>query len=150
MAEDIRVVTARGVASAGIRWREIAVLAVAVLSAVAMYVAGVLLPYYVNDLHLLPLAEVTSGAHDPKDLWPRTAWGGLPQLAGYFSLALLPIAALVALGVGGVSLVGLWRRREPQRMPKSLVLLVVMATSVVALSFMFSPTGQALVVWRLD
>ena len=145
MPDDARVVT-----SAGIGWRGIAVLAAALVSALAMYVVGVLLPYYVNDLHRLPLAELTSGAHDPKDLWPGNAWGGLPQVAGFFSLALLPLAALVALGVGGLSLVGLWRRREPQRVPKSLVLLVVMATPVAALSFMSSPTGEALVVSRRD
>lgn len=131
-------------------WRGITVLTAAVLAAIAMYGVGVLLPYYVNDLDRLPLAEVASGAHDPKDLWPRNAFGGLAQLAGFFSLVVLPFMTFVCVGVGGLWLVGLWRHRQAQRVPKSLVLLVVMAASVAALAFMFSATGEALTTWRLD
>jgi hypothetical protein len=37
----------------------------------AGFVLFLLVPYSVNDLHRLPLAEVASGLHDPKGLWPR-------------------------------------------------------------------------------
>ncbi len=139
-----------GEAPAGLGWRTIAVLAVAVLGSLGMYGVGVLLPYYVNDLHRLPLAEVASGAHDPKDLWPGGALGGLPQAAGSFSLALLPFAAVVGICAGGTSLVSLWRRAQPQRVAKSLAVLAVMAASVGALGFLLTATGEALTVWRLD
>lgn len=63
------------VAPAVIGWRRITTLATPVLATLTLYCVGVLLPYYVNDLHRLPLAEVAGGAHDPKDLWPpSSAW----------------------------------------------------------------------------
>ena len=141
---------AHDVAPAGVGWRPIALLAAAVLGTLAMYGVGVLLPYYVNDLHRLPLAEVASGAHDPKDLWPGGALGGFPQLAGFLSLALLPMAAFIGICAGATSLVFLWRRVQPQRLPKSLAVITVMAASVAALAFLLTPTGEALAVWRLD
>lgn len=131
----------------GVGWPHVAVLAAAVLVPVAMFGAGVLLPYFGNDLHRLPLAELTSGAHDPKDLWPRNP---LVQLAGFASLALLPMAALAGLGLGGLSLTLLWRRPGPQRVGKALAVLLVMAVSAAALLLQFSETGAALTAWRLD
>ena len=51
-------------------------LSVLMVALLATYGFGVLLPYFVNGLHHLPLVEVASGAHDPKDMWPNTAgWG---------------------------------------------------------------------------
>ena len=141
---------AHDVASPGVGWRAIALLAVAVLGTLAMYGVGVLLPYYVNDLHRLPLAEVASGAHDPKDLWPGNALGGVTQIAGFFSLALLPMAAVLGICAGGASLVSLGRRSQPQRVAKALALVAVMAAAVGALAFMLTATGEALTVWRLD
>jgi hypothetical protein len=55
-----------------------------VVGIVLAFVAGVVLPYYVNDLDRLPLAEVAGGRHDPKELWPETAgrWGHLLHSVG--------------------------------------------------------------------
>ncbi len=131
-------------------WRLLAVLAGALLVPLAMYVAGVLLPYYVNDLHRLTLAEVTSGAHDPKDLWPGGVLGGAVQLGGVFSLAFLPIAALSGIGVGLLSLVLHWRGPAPLRAGLSLGFVAVVAASVAVLLLLLSPTGAALLQWRLD
>ena len=128
----------------------ITVLAAAVLAALALYGVGVLLPYFANGLHRLPLAEVASGRHDPKDLWPRNAWQGPVQLAGLFSLMLVPLAVLSATGIGGVWLALLSRRPDRQRLPKALALLVVLAVSSSALLFLLSPTGGLLATWRLD
>ena len=50
-------------------------LGVAVVIAAA-YLAGVVLPYYVNDLDRIPPWELTSGAYDPKDLWPPPSVAG--------------------------------------------------------------------------
>ena len=131
-------------------WRLVAVLAGALLVTLAMYVAGVLLPYYVNDLHRLPLAEVASGAHDPKDLWPRGPLGGVAQLGGFFSLAFLPLAAFGGIGVGLCALVHLWRRPGPRRAGLALGFVGVIAASVTVLLLLGSPTGAALLEWRLD
>ena len=138
------------VASARISWRMIAVLATAVLAALALYGVGVLLPYFANGLHRLPLAEVAGGAHDPKDLWPQNGWAGPVQLAGLLSLLVVPPVFLAATGVGGVWLALLWRRPAQQRVPKSLAVLVVVAVCASTLLFLLSPTGGSLGTWRLD
>ncbi len=127
------------------------VLLVAVLLAVtALYGVGVLLPYSVNDLHRLPLSEVAGGAHDPKDLWPQSAWAVPVQLAGLFALAFGPLVALAGLGVAVTWLVSLWRRPADARAALSLALLGVGAASVAALLFLLSDTGVGLMTWRLD
>lgn len=137
-------------ASAGIGWRSILVLAAVLLAAVTSYGVGVLLPYFGNGLHRLPLAEVASGAHDPKDLWPRHAWSGLVQLAGLCSLMLVPLVAVGATGLGGVWLALLSRRAEHQRVPKLLVVLVVVVIAASTWAFLWSGTGAMLSTWRLD
>jgi hypothetical protein len=131
-------------------WRLVAVLTGGLLVPLAMYVAGVLLPYYVNDLHRLPLAEVASGAHDPKDLWPTGPVGGLAQIGGFFSLAFLPLAAFGGIGVGLCCLVQLWRRPGPRRAGLALGFVGVLAACVAVLLHLASPTGEALLTWRLD
>jgi hypothetical protein len=45
----------------------------AVVGISVAYIAGIVVPYFVNDLHHLPLTEVRGGVHDPKDLWSSTA-----------------------------------------------------------------------------
>ena len=142
-------VPARGAASS-VGWRSIAVLAATLLAALALYGTGVLLPYFVNGLHRLPLTEVAGGAHDPKDLWPRSGWGGAVQLTGFLGLLVVPLVSISAAGVGAVWLAVLRRRAESQRLAKALVLLVVVAVAVAALLFVWSPTGALLQAWRMD
>ena len=133
-----------------IEWRWIAGLVAAVLVVLVLYGVGVLLPYFVNGLHRLPLEEVASGAHDPKDLWPQNAWAVPVTLAGLAAVAFGLLVALTAIGVGTALLAALWRRPGPGRLPKSLTLLVVVAGSVAAALFQVSETGAALQSWRLD
>ena len=118
-----------------------------VLAAVLPYGAGVLLPYYVNGLHRLPLAEVASGRHDPKDLWPSSGQGcgGLLDAAGLLSLAWTPLAlvALVALGP-----VAAWSTRHRPWLAACFVALA--AGCVAALGWLMGPTSAALAAWRLD
>ena len=90
------------------RWRWVLLLAAAVLTALGLYAVGVLLPDFVKGLHHLPPSDVGSGTHDPKDLWPRNAWGAAVRLAGSVSA---PVAATVATLLVGVWLVR--RRRRP-------------------------------------
>ncbi len=140
----------RAAVPTGVGWEGIAVLAAAAGAALAVIDVGVLLPYFANDLHRLPLAEVASGAHDPEDLWPYGAWQVPVQLAAVVGLTLVPLVTLAAVGVGGVWLVVLWRRPVPQRVAKSLALLVVAVGCIAALLFLVSDTGAAMVAWRLD
>ena len=132
-------------------WSRVAVLALVPALPVAAYAAGVLLPYYVNDLDELPLDEL--GAHDPKDLWPGDSWWGTwLRLIGILVGGLAP-AALVLTGMAAVvyavrgSLTG--GRRE--RSPAMAVCLVGLAAVCLWSATLFSgPTTAALSRWVLD
>jgi hypothetical protein len=135
-----------------VTWRLVAVLATLTVCAVAPYLAGVLIPYYVNDLDELPLSEVASGAHDPKDLWPQGTVGRWVQSGGYLSLGLTPLMLLFVLALC-VGELGAWRPREgPWRMSPGVAagLVVVAAVCIGVLIAMFSPMGAALATWRMD
>ena len=72
------------------------VLVVGALVAVtaAVFVGTIVVPYYVNNLDALPLVEVASGAHDPKDLWPQGAAGATVQLTAFLAIALTPLTGV--------------------------------------------------------
>jgi hypothetical protein len=126
-------------------WRTVALLAAVTGLAVLPYLAGVLVPYYANGLDELSLAEVASGRHDPKELWPQGVVGGWLQVAGFFSLALTPVGVLVALAGSVAALV-----RDRRRSGVALGLLTVAAACVAVLVFFATPLGGALATWRLD
>lgn len=133
-------------------WRSIVGLAAVVVAVLALFCLGVLLPYYVNDLHRMPLADVAGGAHDPAALWPQDDRVGLAVgMAGLLAVGVGPLVLLAVVVVGAVWLTSLWRRRpEPQRASRSLAVVVVMAGAVAAVLFWSSETGSALAAWRLD
>ncbi len=112
------------------------------------FAMGVLLPYYVNGLHRLPLAEVASGRYDPKDLWPSgLGGGGLLQLMGFLSLAVSPagVGSAAALAVTGT----VWAvSARPSRIALGFALLAV--ACLAGLLWFTGPMGSALVTWRLD
>lgn len=123
-------------------------LTVIALGASLAYAAGVLLPYFVNGLHHLPLAEVTSGLHDPKDMWPCTLpLGGWAHLAGVMSTAFTPVTFVFVLTAG------LWGAVVTLRRGAWTVaaahLLVVLAC-VAGLAWFLGPVAQALATWQLD
>jgi hypothetical protein len=123
-------------------------LSTAVLTASA-WLAGVLLPYFVNDLDSLPMSEVTSGAHDPKELWPVTEGpvGALVHLAGVLagmggSIVVGMVAAWTAWSLAGRwSLISVRLR---------LVYLAAFTVSVTILVLLVTPFAQDLLVWSLD
>lgn len=133
-------------------WRSIAGLAAVVVGVLALFCIGVLLPYFADDLHRVPLADVAVGAHDPQDLWPRDdRVGRVVGFAGLLAVGVGPLVLLAVVVVGAVWLTSLWRRRpEPQRASRSLAVVVVMAGAAAALLFWLSGTGSALAAWRLD
>jgi hypothetical protein len=110
------------------------------------FAMGVLLPYYVNGLHRLPLSEVASGRYDPKDLWPSGLGGGLLQLSGLLSLALTPVGLgfcvlLSALGAVWAA----WARSVT-----TVGFLVLALACGAAVVWFMGPTAGALATWRLD
>ena len=117
------------------------------VAAVLPYALGVLLPYYVNDLHRLPLSEVASGRYDPKTMWPAyTGCGGLVDVVGLLSLAWTPLA-LAGLTVLGPVLAWRLRLRAPWA---SVAVLVFWVGCVAAVGWALGPTGAALATWRMD
>jgi hypothetical protein len=146
VAQDIGTRTPR-------TWRSVVVLTIALVVCVAPFVAGVLIPYYVNDLDALPLAEVASGAHDPKDLWPQGSVGDLVQVAGFLSLSLAPMGLLAVGGLAGFAAVQeFWTFPASRRAARPVAAALVLVTLTVAalLTWSATPMASALVSWRLD
>ena len=115
---------------------------------------GVLLPYYANGLHRLPLDELASGRHDPKLLWPSyTGCGGLVDLLGVLGLATAPMGLLAGAVVGVLApLRAVLSGRSRLRRAPAMVLAttVVAAACAAGLAWVIGDTGTALVVWRMD
>ncbi|MGY1778745.1 hypothetical protein [Geodermatophilus sp. SYSU D01036] len=118
------------------------------LGAVLVHVLGVVVPYVVNGLHHLPLAEVAAGYHDPEDLWPATVpyVGGWIRLAGVLSMALAPLTlacVLVACGFGVA--------RTLRSAPRTALAYAAVAVACVAvLAWSLGPTAEALAGWQMD
>ena len=130
-------------------WRLVRWLTAAALLGTLPYVIGVLLPYYVNGLHHLPLEELASGRHDPKDLWPQGVVGGLAQLAGVLSLALTPLAlAFIGLASAAVGVVGMVTAEIRRTTAAAMLVLAVACTLGVA--WFLGDTSAALSTWRMD
>lgn len=133
--------------------RSVVLLAVWLVVAAVPYLAGVLIPYYVNDLDALPLAEVASGAHDPKDLWPQGTVGGFAQLGGHLSLALTPMVLVAIGGISAVAVVQEWHTLPAERRasrPVATAFVVLTIICAVMLAWFFTPTASALTTWRMD
>lgn len=106
------------------------------------------LPYLVNDLQELSLAELESGRHDPKDLWPSTGTGG--YLFGAAAMLLLALGPLLAVAAAGWSAVALVARRRVLDIRTRAVLLGAVVVPVAFLVLFFSPFGSSLVAWTMD
>jgi heme/copper-type cytochrome/quinol oxidase subunit 3 len=118
-----------------------------VLLLVLAYLVAIVVPYLVNDLHRLPLAEVAGGGHDPKDLWPATTpLGPTARLLAIGVLMTGPLLATAAAGWAVADLVAGRRRGH-----RTLVLPVL--TVLLAVAFLvgyFSPVGTGLGTWTMD
>ncbi|KAB7739380.1 hypothetical protein GA707_20410 [Nostocoides sp. F2B08] len=133
--------------------RLIAVWLGALVMVFAVWVSGLLVPYFVNDLHRLPLEEVAGGMHDPKDLWPYAS-GSI--LGAVLRLALLTIALPLTpiLGIGsavfgtGLLLIPSRRQRLTASARTLTAAAVVLGLTMAAVSL--SPFGYALTAWALD
>jgi hypothetical protein len=129
-------------------WRLVRWLTAAAVLVTLPYLVGVILPYYVNGLHHLPLEEVASGRHDPKDLWPQGFVGGLIQLGGVVGLALAPLG-LVCIGAGSAALALHGLLSGPRRGSAAALLLLGVACAL-GLAWFLGDTSQALATWRMD
>ena len=70
--------TRAGITSAVRAWPPLAL----ALGCAAAYGVFLALPFYANHLNRYPAAEVASGLHDPKDLWPYDTALGYVLSAG--------------------------------------------------------------------
>ncbi len=123
------------------------VLAIACAAALGIFLV---LPYVVNDLARLPLAEVASGQHDPKDLWPYIdsgAAGSAFGLGALLTLALAPVGSAIAAGWAAVNL---WRERVSRSPRRIAVSMLALAFGVATIAWLASPMGSALLVWWAD
>lgn len=127
--------------------RDVAWVLGAVLLVVVAQAVSVVLPYVVNDLHRLPLDEVSSGLHDPKDLWPQGWAGGAAQLAGMLSWPLMVLGGLAGGTWAGAR--GPRAGRDGERRTARLAAVTVVVC-VAALGYVSSPFGTALLAWRMD
>lgn len=140
--------------SAPMTWRPVRAIFLTELFWVSTFAVGVLLPYYANDLDAVSLAELTSGAHDPKDLGPYNApMGGWLRLFGLLSLALAPVSLLVGGLLAAdcaVQAVISRRSRSHAWVPLAVTLTVLAVASLWGATLFFSPTPDALMAWLLD
>lgn len=123
-------------------------LALAVVCAAA-YATFFVLPYYANDLNRLPLAEVASGMHDPKDLWPRNeaGLGFVFTFGGLLTLALAPFGTIFAVGWAALNVV----LGRPSRDGLTVAISALAGTiGIVTLVWLVSPFASALFAWWLD
>ncbi|TFV78164.1 hypothetical protein E4P39_02670 [Blastococcus sp. CT_GayMR19] len=134
-------------------WRSVVVLVAWLVACVAPFVVGLVIPYYVNGLDALPLAELTSGAHDPKDLWPQGSGRGWVDLAAGLSLSLAPLGVMAVGGLSALAVVqefGTFPQSRRAARPVAVALLLVALTVAALLIWSATPMASALVSWRLD
>jgi hypothetical protein len=128
--------------------RHLALLTGGAVLAALPFVLGLVVPYLVNGLDRLPLEELTSGAYDPKDLWPQpgSSWRtgvGVAVLLS-FTVALPAFIVVTVLAAWGALSAGRARRAI------ALGFAVLALACGAALVWLMGPTGSALVTWRMD
>jgi hypothetical protein len=131
--------------------RGVRLLMLIVALSVAPYVLFVVLPYFVNDLHRLPLTEVSSGRHDPKDLWPTTVpyVGGWLHTFGFFSAVFTPMFLILTIfGALVAAVVTMRQRLSAWGVVAGYV--VVVLTCIGGVVFYLGPISRALLTWQLD
>lgn len=122
----------------------------AVVLLALLWTAGVLVPYYVNDLDRLPADELTSGAWDPAQLWPATtgAVGQTVQAGGAFVGWPLMYVVHIASALGSAYLLQQEWAASNHGERALLATLAVLSVAVTAL--LLSPFGISLSTWALD
>ena len=121
-----------------------------VLACATAYGLFFVVPYYVNDLDQLPLKEVASGAHDPKDLWPYEAGGALGAIWAYGALFMFMFGFLIAFGATLWAAIVLWSDRRVLRVRERGALAMALLCGVALLAGLGSPFGSSLIAWFLD
>ena len=118
------------------------------LGAAAGYALFFVLPYYVNNLDAVPLADVAGGLHDASSLWPYdTAVGWLFGVGGLATMVFAPFVVFGVLGWVPFQLVDRRRDLGPRGV---VVLLLAAAAAAGTLAWLGSPMGGALMEWWLD
>ena len=116
----------------------------------AAYGLFYVVPYYVNDLDQLPLSEVASGAHDPKDLWPYQGGGVLSVIWGFGALFTFMIQPLGLLSATLWAAFVMWHERRTLRLRDWCALAMATLCGVALITELGSPFHSALIDWWLD
>lgn len=120
-----------------------------VVAIVAGFVAGVVVPFFLNGLHHLPLAEVRIGAYEPTDAWPADA-GPLAVLlvvAGGLAAVLGPHALLALVVLLGAALAQ--HRQDMDAVARRMMATALVLACAAGLAWL-SPYGQAMTAWFID
>ncbi len=121
-----------------------------VLGCATAYGLFFVLPYYLNDLDQLPLKEVASGAHDPKNLWPYEAGGVLGAMWVFGALFMFMFGLCIACGATRWAAIVLRRDRRVLLVREQGALAMALLCGVALLAGLGSPFGTSLFAWFLD
>jgi hypothetical protein len=122
--------------------RDLAFVAGVSVLALLPFALGMALPYYANDLDSLPLDAVYG--LDPETVWPLgTVWGGV-AVGLALTLAHPVLAIVTVMAICGTAIAGLQRR------PIALGFGALAFAGVTVLTWVWGPTGRALLTWLLD
>ena len=127
--------------------RHLALLTGASVLSVLPFAVGLLLPFYVNGLHRLPPAEVTSGRYEPRLMWPTgTGWQGWVDAAVLLAFSCALPALILTTGLAA------WGAVRAGRAGRAIALgFATLALACgTALAWLMGPTGTTLVQWRMD
>ena len=121
-------------------------LVVALLAAVP-YAIGLVLPYYVNDVHLRP-ADETIYAYELGAMWPYdTALGGV---VAFIAVVGVPTAPFIAGGVAMWSLFMAWTWRRTLTAREVVVYATSAAVGVATIAWLATPLANDLLMWFWD
>ncbi len=127
-----------------LRSRTLLLLAAAVIGCAVLFAATVGHGYLVSGMLQVPLSEVGSGAHDPKDL--PGAMTPTSQVLGWLAIATAPLAGFVGLVVAGVDLLNSVRERRTPRQLVPAATVVVLSAAMLVGCVVLSP----LAAWWMD
>jgi hypothetical protein len=109
----------------------------------------IVVPYYVNNLDEVPLAELAGGLHDPMELWPRTTAAG-ELVWGLGSLVTLAFGWFLTTGAAAWAAAMMWRDRHVLGSRGWVALGAAVTGAAALLAGLTSPFGEALLSWWMD
>ena len=111
------------------------------------YVIGLVLPYYVNDVHLRP-ADETIYAYDLGAMWPYdTVLGGV---VAFIAIVGVPTAPFIAGGVAMWSLFMMWTWRRTLVVREVVLYATAATVGIATIAWLATPLANDLLMWFWD